>query len=56
LLQAGFDGSRSNLEGKLSSFTDAAYVTAVVDEIARLNDVTIAATRAAGAVLRVLPA
>jgi len=56
LLQAGFDGSRSNLEGKLSTFTDAAYVTSVVDEIARLNDVTIAATRAAGAVLRVLPA
>ena len=56
LLQAGFDGSRSNLEGKLSSFSDAAYVTSVVDEIARLSDVTIAATRAAESVLKVLPA
>jgi methenyltetrahydrofolate cyclohydrolase len=55
LLRAGFDGSRSNLEGKLSSFTDAAYVTSVVDEIARLSDVTTAATRAAESVLKVLP-
>jgi methenyltetrahydrofolate cyclohydrolase len=56
LLRAGFDGSRSNLEGKLSSFTDAAYVTSLVDEIARLSDVTIAATRAAESVVKVLPA
>jgi formiminotetrahydrofolate cyclodeaminase len=56
LLQAGFDGARSNLEGKLSSFTDAAYVTSLVDEIARLSDVTIAATRAAESVVKVLPA
>ena len=56
LLQAGFDGSRSNLEGKLSSFIDAAYVTSVVDEIARLSDVTSAATRAAESVLKVPPA
>jgi methenyltetrahydrofolate cyclohydrolase len=55
LLQAGFDGSRASLEGKLSSFTDAPYVTSVVDEIARLSDVTIAATRAAESVLKVLP-
>jgi len=56
LLRAGFDGSRSSLEGKLSSFTDAAYVTSVVAEIARLSDVTIAATRAAESVVKVLPA
>ena len=56
LLQAGFDGSRSNLEGKLSSFVDAAYVTSVVDEIARLSDVTSAAIRAAESVLKVPPA
>ena len=56
LLQVGFDGSRSNLEGKLSSFTDAAYVTSVVDEIAHLSDVTMAATSAAESVLKVLPA
>jgi formiminotetrahydrofolate cyclodeaminase len=56
LLLAGFDGSRSNLEGKLSSFIDATYVTSVVDEIARLSDVTSAATRAAESVLKVPPA
>jgi methenyltetrahydrofolate cyclohydrolase len=56
LLQAGFDGSRSNLEGKLSSFIDAGYVTSVVDEIARLSDVTSAATRTAESVLKVPPA
>jgi formiminotetrahydrofolate cyclodeaminase len=56
LLQTGFDGSRSSLERKLNSFSDAAYVTAVVDEIARLSDVTSAATRAAESVLKVPPA
>src|SRR5689334_8971687 len=56
LLRAGFDGARANLEGKLSTFTDASYVTSVVDEIARLSDETAAVTRAAEAVLRVPPA
>ena len=56
LLQAGFDGSRSSLEGKLRSCIDAAYVADVVDEMARLSDVTIAATRAAESVLKVPPA
>jgi methenyltetrahydrofolate cyclohydrolase len=56
LLQAGFEGSRSSLENKLSSFTDAAYVTSLVDEIARLSDVTDAAERAAESLLKVLPA
>jgi formiminotetrahydrofolate cyclodeaminase len=56
LLQAGFDGARSNLEGKLTSFTDAAYVTAVVDEIARLSDATTAAAGAAESLLEIPPA
>ena len=56
LLQTGFDGARSSLEGKLRSFIDAAYVMSVVDEIARLSDVILAATRAAESVLRVPPA
>jgi formiminotetrahydrofolate cyclodeaminase len=56
LLQAGFDGARSNLERKLSSFTDAAYVTSVADEIVRLSGETTAATRAAGSLLKALPA
>jgi formiminotetrahydrofolate cyclodeaminase len=56
LLQAGFDGARSNLEGKVSSFADAAYVTSIVDEIARLSEETTVATRAAESLLEVPPA
>jgi formiminotetrahydrofolate cyclodeaminase len=56
LLQAGFDGARSNLERKLSSFTDAAYVTSVADEIVRLAGGTTASTRAAESLLKALPA
>jgi methenyltetrahydrofolate cyclohydrolase len=56
LLQAGFDGARSNLEAKLSSFTDAAYVTSVADEIVRLAGNTTASTRAAESLLKALPA
>ncbi len=55
LLQAGFNGARANLEGKLSSFTDASYVTAAVDEIGRLGEDTAAATSAAESALKVLP-
>jgi methenyltetrahydrofolate cyclohydrolase len=56
LLQAGFDGARSNLEGKVSSFTDASYVTSVVDEIVRLTGETTASRRAAESLLKALPA
>ena len=56
LLQAGFSGARANLEGKLSSFTDAAYVTSVVDEIARLSEEAATANCAADSALKVLPA
>jgi formiminotetrahydrofolate cyclodeaminase len=56
LLRVGFDGARSNLEGKLSSFTEAGLVTSIVDEIGRLNDETAASTRAAESLLKVLPA
>ena len=56
LLQAGFDGARSSLEGKLSSFSDQAYVTSAVDEIGRLTGETIASTRAAEPWLKALPA
>jgi hypothetical protein len=55
-VRAGFDGARANLEGKLGSFTDAAYVTSIVDEIARLSDATAAATRAAESLLVAPPA
>ena len=56
LLQVGFSGAHANLEGKLSSFTDAAYVTSIVDEIGHLTEETAAATRAAKSSLKVLPA
>ena len=56
LLQAGFDGARFNLEGKLSSFTDAAYVTSVADEIVRLTGETTASTHATESLLKPLPA
>ncbi len=55
LLQAAFDGARSNLEGKLTSLTDAHHVTAVVDEIARLSEDVTATTRATETLLRVPP-
>src|SRR5688500_17526545 len=42
LLRAGFDGSRSNLEGKRSSFTDAADGTAAGDGEPGRGDGTIA--------------
>ena len=56
LLQAGFAGARANLEGKLSTFTDAAYVTSVVDEVGHLSEETAATTGAAESSLKVLPA
>jgi formiminotetrahydrofolate cyclodeaminase len=56
LLQAGFSGARANLEGKLSSFTDATFVTSVVDEADRLSKDISAATSAAESSLKVLPA
>ena len=56
LLQAGFSGARASLEGKLSSFTDASYVTLVVDEIDRLTGETATAARTAESLMTVPPA
>lgn len=56
LLHAAFSGARSNLEGKLSSLTDAPYITSIVDEIARLSEEAAAATHAAESFLQVPPA
>jgi len=53
LVRAGFDGARLTLERKLSSFTDPAYVSSVVDEIARLSDDATFSARAAEAALQV---
>jgi formiminotetrahydrofolate cyclodeaminase len=56
LLQAGLDGARSNLEGKLSSFIDAAYIGTIVDEIGRLTSEATASTRTAESLLKAPPA
>ena len=56
LLRAGFDGARSNLEGKLSSFIDAAYIRSIVDEIGRLTGETTASTLATESLLKPPPA
>ena len=53
LLHAAFSGARANLEGKLSSLTDAPYSTSVVDELATLSEETTTAMRAAESFLRV---
>jgi formiminotetrahydrofolate cyclodeaminase len=56
LLRTAFAGARSNLEGKMSSLTDPAFVTSLVDEIARLGEEVTATSRAVEASLRVPPA
>lgn len=56
LLQAGFDGARGNLEGKLSSFIDAADIMSIADEIGRLTGQTIASARTAESLLKGSPA
>ena len=56
LLQAAFNGARSNLEAKLSSLTDAVYITSIVEEMAQLNEEATSAASAAMASLQVPPA
>lgn len=56
LLRAGFSGAQINLERRLGSLTDVLYTTAIVDEIARLNEEATSAASAAEASVRVPPA
>jgi methenyltetrahydrofolate cyclohydrolase len=56
LLNAAFNGARSNLEAKLSSLTNAIYITSVVEEMAQLSEEAASAASAAGASLQVPPA
>ena len=56
LLNAAFNGARSNLEAKLSSLTNAVYITSVVEEMAQLSEEATSAASAAGASLQVPPA
>ena len=56
LLNAACNGARSNLESKLSSLTNAVYITSVVEEMAQLNEEAKSAASAASASLQVPPA
>ena len=56
LLNAAFNGARSNLEGKLSSLTNAVYITSVAEEMVQLSEDAMSAASAAGASLQVPPA
>ena len=56
LLNAAFNGARSTLEGKLSSLTNAVYITSVIEEMAQLSEEATSAASAAGASLQVPPA
>ena len=56
LLHAAFGGTRSNLDAKMSSLTDARYITSVVDESDRLTAEVTAVMRATEGLLRVPPA
>ena len=56
LLYAACCGARTNLEAKLTSLTDAAYLTSVVDEITRLSGEVETAARAAESSVQVPPA
>jgi methenyltetrahydrofolate cyclohydrolase len=56
LLHAAFSGARANLEARISSLTDPQYISSVVDEIARLGEEAIVATRATERILHIPPA
>jgi formiminotetrahydrofolate cyclodeaminase len=56
LLHVAFGGARANLEGKLSTLTDAPYITSVVDSIAHLSEETTTAVRTAESFFQVPPA
>ena len=56
LLRSAFTGARSNLEGKMSSLTDAKYLASLADDMVRLSEEEADAAGAAAAVLRVPPA
>lgn len=56
LLRVGFNGTRANLESRLTSLTDVAYTRAVVEEIVRLADASFTAARDAESFLQAPPA
>lgn len=55
LLRTGFTGARANLETRLSSLTDRAFTTAIVEEMTRLSDEAARASAEAEASVRIQP-
>ena len=56
LLEAAFNGARSNLEAKLPSLTDAVRVTSIAEQVMRLSHDAAAAADAARLSVKVPPA
>ena len=56
LLSAAVNGVRTNLEGKIGSLADPAYIMSVIDEVARLSEDLAGALRASEESLRTPPA
>jgi methenyltetrahydrofolate cyclohydrolase len=55
LLAAAFNAARSNLEAKLPILTDAAHVTSIGEQVARLSDDAASAADAARSLVKVSP-
>lgn len=55
LLRTGLSGARSNLEMRLSSLTDVAYTTTIVEEMARLGEEAARASTEAETSVRISP-
>lgn len=55
MLEAAFSAARSNLEAKLPILTDAAHVTSIGEQVARLSDDAASAADAARSLVKVAP-
>ena len=56
LLEAAFNGARSNLEAKLPSLTDAVHVTSIAEQVTSLSHDAAAAADAARSLVKLPPA
>ena len=55
MLEAAFNAARSTLEAKLPILTDAAHVTVIGEQVARLSDDAASAADAARSLVKVSP-
>ena len=55
MLEAAFNAARSNLEAKLPILTDAAHVTSIGEQVARLSNDAVSAADAARSLVKVSP-